>query len=158
MRTTMNIDVTLLDEFKAAMETLHVSKNKLISLLLGRIISNNEFVPRPYERVKYQERCKGLIVRKKEHINIEPVFYEKYLDLRRNCKFSVSFLIAHAIKNYLDELIYDFSNSEDTKETLDNYVRNFVYITKMLGTIPLYISILGIPELKYLKKLRNLTE
>ncbi len=158
MRTTINIDVTLLGEFETAMDTLHLSKNKLISLLLARIISKDEFEPRPYERVTYQERCKGLIVRKKEHINIESVFYEKYLDLRRNLKFSVSWLIAYAIKNYLNELVFDLINTDNTKVTPDNYARNFVYITKMLGTIPLYISILGVPELKYLEKLLTIAE
>ncbi len=158
MRTTINIDVTLLGEFETAMDTLHLSKNKLISLLLARIISKDEFEPRPYERVTYQERCNGLIVRKKEHINIESVFYEKYLDLRRNLKFSVSWFIAYAIKNYLNELVFDLINTDNTKVTPDNYARNFVYITKMLGTIPLYISILGVPELKYLEKLLTIAE
>ena len=113
MRTTINIDVTLLEKFETAMETLRLSKNELLSLLLARIIRENEFEPRPHERVRYQERGKGLIVWKKEPVTLESVFYEKYLDLRRNCKFSVSWFIAFAIKNYLDKLIEDLAVSGD---------------------------------------------
>ena len=74
MRTTINIDVTLLEKFETAMETLRLSKNELLSLLLARIIRENEFEPRPHERVRYQERSKGLIVWKKEPITLESVF------------------------------------------------------------------------------------
>jgi hypothetical protein len=158
MRTTINIDVALLEKFEDAMKRLRLSKNELLSLLLARIIRENEFEPRPHERVRYQERSKGLIIWKKEPITLESVFYEKYLDLRRNCKFSVSWFIAYAIKNYLDELIFDLSNSEVAKEDADNYVRNFVYCAKMIGTIPLYISVFGVPEMKYLERLLNINE
>jgi hypothetical protein len=158
MRTTINIDMALLEQFETAMKRLSLSKNELLSLLLARIIRENEFEPRPHERVRYQERSKGLIVWKKEPVTLESVFYEKYLDLRRNCKFSVSWFIAFAIKNYLDKLIFDLSNTEVTKEGTYNYVRNFLYIAKMIGTIPVYISVLGVPGLKYLDKLLNINE
>ncbi len=153
MRTTININTKLLKELENAAKILNLPQDEVISQLLARIIRKNHFNPRPYERVRYQKRGKGLIIWKKEHINIDSVFYEKYLDLRRNFKFSVSWFIAFAIKYYLDELVYDLSNPRDTKKILDNYERNFVYITKMLGNVPLFISILGFPESKYLQRL-----
>jgi hypothetical protein len=86
------------------------------------------------------------------------VFYEKFLDLRRNYKYSVSWFIAHAIRNYLDELVADLTNPRDPEKILDNYDWNHVYITRMLGTIPLFISVLGFPEIKYLEKLLNIAD
>ncbi len=154
MRTTINIDRNLLERLEEAMDTLHLSKNELISLLLARIIRKNEFEPMPHKRIRYQERGKGLIVWKKKHINIDSVFYEKFLDLRRNFKFSVSWFIAFAIRNYLDELVEILSNSKDTKLILDNYDRNFVYISRMLGSVRLFISLLGYPGDKIIKRLR----
>ncbi len=153
MRTTITIDSELLEKLEEAASTLRLSNNEMISLLLARIIRKNEFEPRPYERVTYQKRGKDFIILEKEHINIDSVFYEQYLDLRRNFKFSVSLLIGFAIRHYLDELVYDLSNPRDHKKILDNYARNFVYITRMLDTVPLYISILGFPDLKTLERL-----
>jgi hypothetical protein len=158
MRTTINIDEELLEKLEEAMDTLHLSRNEMVSLLLTRIIRENEFEPRPHERIRYQERGKGLIIWKKKHINIDSVFYEKFLDLRRNFKFSVSWFIAFAIRNYLDELVDNLSNLDDTENFLDNYDRNFVYITNKLNNNNLFVSILGFPELKYLKKLLNITD
>ncbi len=153
MRTTINIDEELLEKLEEAADALSLSNNEMISLLLARIIRKKEFKPRPYERVTYQKRNKDVVVWEKEHINIDSVFYEKYLDLRRNFKFSVSWFIAFAIRNYLDELVYDLSNPRNHEKILDNYERNFMYITRMLGTVPLFISILGFPELKHLERL-----
>ncbi len=153
MRTTITIDSELLEKLEEAADTLRLSNNALISLLLTRIIRKNEFEPRPYERVTYQKFGKEFIILEKEHINIDSVFYEKYLDLRRNFKFSVSWLIGFAIRHYLDELVYDLSNPRNHKKILDNYARNFVYITRMLDTVPLFISILGFPDQKTLERL-----
>ncbi len=153
MRTTITIDSELLKKMEEAANILRLSKNKMISLLLARIIREDEFEPRPYERVTYQKRDKDFIILVKEHINIDSVFYEKYLDLRRNFKFSVSWLIGFAIKHYLNELVYDLNNPRDHKKILDNYARNFVYITRMVDNIPFFISILGFPDHKTLERL-----
>ncbi len=153
MRTTITIDSELLKKLEEAAGILRLSKNDMISLLLARIIRKDEFEPRPYERVTYQKWGEDFIILKKEHINIDSVFYEKYLDLRRNFKFSVSWLIGFAIKHYLDELVYDLSNPRDDEKVLDNYARNFVYITRMVDSVPLFISILGFPDHETLKRL-----
>jgi hypothetical protein len=149
----MNIDLKLFEKLEEAMDTLHLSRNELVSPLLARIIRKNEFEPKPHERIRYQERGKGLIVWKKKHINIDSVFYEKYLDLRRNYKFSVSWFIAFAIRNYLDELVCNLSNSDDSEIILDNYDRNFIYMYKNIESVHIFISSLGYPGEKILKRL-----
>jgi hypothetical protein len=70
----------------------------------------------------------------------------------------VSWFVAFAIRNYLDELVYELSNSEDVKTILDNYDRNFVYIANKLNKVPLYVSIFGFPGIKKLEKLLNIDE
>jgi hypothetical protein len=104
MRTTIYSDTLLLDKLKAAMAEVGLSKDELIQLLVTRIIKKNSFVPRPCKAVKYQDGGPERVW-KTEHINLEPEFYEKALDLRRHFKFSVSWFIAFAITNYLDELV-----------------------------------------------------
>ncbi len=122
-------------------------KDKLIKLLVSRIINKNSFVPKPYKTVKYQESGQDTVW-KIEHINLEPVDYEKLLDLRRHFKFSVSWFIAFAIINYLDELVKVFSNSGNTEDTLDNYVKDYVYISKMVCSIRVFITMMEIRSKK----------
>jgi hypothetical protein len=141
MRTTINIDRVALDKLKEAMTDIDLSKNELIELLVSRIIKENSFDPKPYETVKYQKsRPDGEW--KIEHINLKSEFYEKAQDLRRHFKFSVSWFIAFAIVNYLDELIYDLNNSGNSENILDNYVRDYVYFSEMVDSKRIFVTIL----------------
>ena len=152
MRTTVNINSILLNKIKSASSANNISKNELILILLSKLINSNEFNPKPYKAVKYQDSYPG-IVWKREHIQLDPVFYEKVLDFRRNFKYSVSWLISYAVMNYLDKLVKELDKSGTHEYFMDNYPRNYIYISKMLGGIHMFITILGVPEEKYLEKL-----
>ncbi len=67
---------------------------------------------RRFKPVKYQKGVPGTVWKIKK-ITFEPVFYEKALDLRRNFMYSVSWFIACAIDNFLDELVEEMLNPED---------------------------------------------
>ncbi len=123
------------------MAEVDLTKDELIELLILRIIKENRFVPQPCKTVKYQGSGSDTVW-KIEHINLEPVFYEKALDLRRHFKFSVSWFIAFAIFNYLDELVKDLSNSGNREKILDNYVKDYVYISKMVGGMRVFITMM----------------
>ncbi len=139
MRTTINTDTLLLNKLREAMVEVDLPKDKMIELLISRIIKKNSFVPQPGKTVKYQD---GGPERewKIEHINLEPEFYEKVLDFRRHFKFSVSWFIAFAIIHYLDELVSDLLNNEDN---LDNYSGDYVYISEMVGSIRVFLTMMG---------------
>ncbi len=141
MRTTINIDTALLIKLQEAIIEIDLPKDKLIARLISRIINKNSFDPKPYTTVKYQESSSERKW-KIEHINLEPEFYEKALDLRRHFKFSVSWFIAFAIMYYLDELISDLSNPENSEKNMDNYLRDYAYISKMIGSKSVFITIL----------------
>jgi hypothetical protein len=158
IRTTMYINKLLLKRLIAAADTIDVTKDQMISLLLSRIIRNNSFEPqifdaqeRHFKPVEYQKSL-SCTVWKTEHIKFEPVFYKKALDLRRNFKFSVSWFIAYAIRNYLDELVEEMLNPKDPENIADNYNQNSVYIARLLGDVQVFISMLGFPEEKYLER------
>ncbi len=141
MRTTINADTLLILKLREAMAEVDLTKDELIKLLISRIIKKNSFVPQPGKTVKYQgggpER-----VWKIEHINLEPVFYDKVLDLRRHFKFSVSWFVAFAIINYLDELVNDLNHSGNSAKNLDNYTGDYVYISEMAGSILVFITMM----------------
>jgi hypothetical protein len=141
MRTTIYINTIYLDKLKDAMVAVNLSKNELIALLVSRIIKKNSFAPEPYKAVEYQKSEPG-IVWKIEPIKLDPLFYEKDLVLRRNFKFSFSWFIAFAIVNYLDELVYELRNPKDCDKVLYNYKRDYVYISKMVGSIRVFITMM----------------
>ena len=86
------------------------------------------------------------------HIKFKPVFYEKAQDLKRNYKFSVSWLISFAIVEYLDDILNEMATPENQKKIMDNYDQNYIYIAKMYGKIPVFIAMWGVPEKKYLNR------
>ncbi len=158
IRTSIYIKKALLKTLIEAAEKIDVTKDQMISLLISRIIRKNSFKPqkfdamkRRFKPVKYQKGAPGTIW-EIERINLEPVFYEKALDLRRNFKYSVSWFIAYAIENFLDELVDEMLNPEDPELIADNYNRNSVYIARLLGDVQVFISMLGFPEEKYLER------
>ncbi len=123
------------------MAEVDLSKDELIKLLISRFIKKNSFIPQPGKTVKYQDGGPERVW-KIEHINLEPVFYEKVLDLRRHFKFSVSWFVAFGIINYLDELVRDLSNSGNSAKILDNYTGNYVYIFEIVDNILVFITMM----------------
>ncbi len=118
-----------------------LSKNELIKLLISRIIKKNSFIPQTGKSVKYQDGGSE-IVWKIEHINLEPEFYEKVLDFRRHYEYSVSWFLGFAIIHYLDELISDLKNSENSENNLDNYVGDYAYISEMVDSVRVFITMM----------------
>jgi hypothetical protein len=141
MRTTINADRELLDKLDAAMAEAGLSKNEMIQLLITRIITKNSFVPQQGRTVKYQSAGPEREW-ETEHISLEEEFYEKALDLRRHCKFSVSWFIAFAIVNYLDELLRDLKNPGKSEKIMDNYVRDYAYFSEMIGSVRVFLTMM----------------
>ncbi len=139
MKTTINADTLLLDKLNKSMAEVGLPKDKMIELLISRIIKNNSFVPQPGKKVKYQDGGSERVW-KIEHINLEPEFYEKVLDFRRHFKFFVSWFIAYAIIHYLDELVSDLINNNE--DYTDNYMRDYAYISEMLGNIRIFLTMM----------------
>jgi hypothetical protein len=150
MRTTIYINLELLDRLDRASALLNISKNDIIGLLISRLTKDNNFDARPFETVSYQTSVKGMTWKIK-HVEFEPVFYEKAQDLRRNFKFSVSWFIAYGICEYLDDIVEGILNPKSKAK--DNYDRDYTYKAKKFGKIRIFIAIWNIPRLKHLKKL-----
>lgn len=116
IHTTVNMRIghAALIEESARVRGMH--KSRLIALLLRKMTIHAKKLKHEFEVVKYQERGGEW---NKVHFFPEKKEYEVFTDMRNNCKFSVSFLLAMAIEWFLEEIL---RNEETNVQTLcDKY-------------------------------------
>ncbi|NCU32815.1 MAG: hypothetical protein EOM23_07780 [Candidatus Moranbacteria bacterium] len=102
---------------------LGVSRNRIICLLLDRLMQDYEFMYQRKRTVEYQpdqpkEEWSRMSVR------FHHASYEKYTDVRKISKISVSFLLAIAVDKYLEELLLEMVDTS-VKRTEINYSITF---------------------------------
>ncbi len=125
IETTINIKLKTLNKITKASSAMNISMNKIIKLLIIRIVQNKKLKLKMFTSIKYQDTGED-IVWHRLHVAFSTDIYEKALDLRKVLKMSVSFIIAKAVENILNEIINDFLKTNNT----DNYFRNYVFIPK----------------------------
>ncbi len=123
IETTINMKSDILGKIGKAASAMNISMNRIISILIIRMVHNKFLKIKMFTSVKYQDTGDD-IVWHKLHISLSTDVYEKALDLRKVLKMSVSFIIAKAVENILNEIINDFFKTNKT----DNYCRNYVFI------------------------------
>ncbi len=140
IETTVNIDVNVLWKISKASIIAGVSKHDIISSLLKRLSYDHRRLLQSWKRVRYQKRA-GNNVWKCFHIMLWPDEYEFFLDLRKVCKRSVSYLIAYAVEKYLDEVINDLIKIVD-----NNRYKNYTIIGRVVDGIVCWTYYWGIPR------------
>ena len=148
LSTTLNIHVDVFAKITQEAVRLKKSRKFVIILLFMQIMKNYQLFMRGFSTVKYQPddakknwHCFHIRFREDEN--------EFFVDLRKVCKFSVSYLLAKAVDLYLDKLWEeDLEKSVDNYRTFNNYVLHHTVID---GIISLQ-SYWGYPE-KHLKTL-----
>ncbi len=145
--TTINIKRVIVERIDASAKQFSISRSKLVSLLLIRMMEGKTTDKNRFSRVKYQKRDKSADW-KQPHIMLETDLYEKNLDMKKLNKMSVSYLILVAYKKYFNAVIYDLKNGEST----DNNRRNYVCIGKRNEYVFSYIVYWDYPPEKELIK------
>ncbi len=125
IETTINIKSMIMERIISASEVMNISMNRIITLLIIRMVHNRLLKLKMFTSVKYQDTGKD-IKWHRLHVSLNTDVYEKALDLRKVLKMSVSFIIAKAVENILNDIINDFLKTNKT----DNYFRNYVFIPK----------------------------
>lgn len=139
IETTMNIDRDVAARLDAAAARLGVTRRHLVSSLLGYAQRKPRDAEARGNRVRYQER------REKSrwctiHVSLRKDEYEFFIDLRKVMLLSVSFIIAWAIEQYLDELIFKMIKEPD------NYrYRNYIIISTIVESVTCIVIYWGIP-------------
>ncbi len=116
IETTINIKSTIMERIIRASEVMNISMNRIITLLIIRMVHNRLLKIKMFTSVKYQNTGMDIIWHRL-HISLTTDVYEKALDLRKVMKMSVSLIIAKAVEQFLHEIINDFRKTNNT----DNY-------------------------------------
>ena len=143
IETTIHIHKNILEllNYGAAM----TSRNRtfIIKLLMQRVMSNNQRMLESYYRIKYQARDERENWYRL-HLVLNEYEYEYYLDMRKFFKMSVSFILAYAVRRYLDEIINELLHGSNNT---DNYCyRNYIFIKKTIDEIICWEIYWGIPK------------
>ncbi len=146
--TTMYVKKVVLERIDASAKMCSVSRSKLISQLLKRMMEGKNTDKNRFSRVKYQKRDKNATW-KRPHVMLEPDLYEKSLDMRKLYKMSVSHILTVAYKKYFDSVLNELQNCECT----DKNRRNYICIGKKYGNVFSYTVFWDYPHEKELLKL-----
>jgi len=137
--TTINIRKDLHARIAEAAGTSGLSPQVLVSSLLRKYLDDRRVKHSSFTRVRYQKR-RGREQWKRMHVSPMCDEYEYSTDLRKVCKMSVSFLIAYAIEQYLDELLMKWGKNVDSYR-----YSNYAIINTMLDDVSCWVIYWGIP-------------
>ena len=94
----------------------------ILKLLMQRVMSENKKMLQSHSRVKYQ----GGDVKEnwhRFHLVLNEYEYEYCLDMRKLFKMSVFFILAYAVRRYLDDIVNELQSGNNT----DNYCyKNYI--------------------------------
>jgi len=145
IETTAYLDMECVDLLAGMAEEAGVSRSKLVVLLLKRVMKDHAALVRYDGAVKYQKR-KPVDKRKRLHVAVELRDYEFFIDMRKLFKWSVSFLIAFAVREHLEELMVKLAD-EKYDEYADNYpYHHYFIIPERVDSAICWKIYWGIPE------------
>ena len=117
VHTTLNVRWDILKSIRKTAETLGLPQNTVMVMLLKRMLAHHrEMQLRIGRAVQYQDAAASeewVIV----HVFYRGEEYEQFNCMRLLFKYSVSFLLAYAVLNYMDELL----TGKDATPNCDNY-------------------------------------
>lgn len=114
----------------------------IIKILMQRVMDDNRKMLQSYPRIRYQARDD------KEnwhriHLVLNEYEYEYCLDMRKLFKMSVSFILAYAVRRFLEDVINELI---DGSNNTDNYCyQNYILIKKIIDGIICWQIYWGIP-------------
>ncbi len=143
IESTVHVHVTIKNMLDRVAALTGSSRTFLIILLMQRVMHLNSNMLKTFTRVKYQDRD----VKEnwhRLHIAFREYEYEYCQDMRKFFKMSVSYILAYAVRMYLDALLCELLDSD---ESTDNYYyRNYIIIKKTLKKAIYWQIYWGIPH------------
>ena len=143
IETILHVNKCILETLNKSSETTGRTRTFIIMLLMQRVMSDNQKMLKSYSRIRYQERDKKDNWHRL-HIILNEYEYEYYQDMRKFYKMSISFILAYAIRRYLDNIVNKLLNSNNNT---DNYhFRNYVFVKETIDEVTCWRIYWGIPQ------------
>ncbi|MFC1669404.1 hypothetical protein ACFL20_03375 [Spirochaetota bacterium] len=138
IQTTLNINKNVLYKLNQASDVSGRSRTELIVMLLKKVMKN-DCVKSCIERsIKYQQ-CNEKKSWHTFHITFRGDEYEYFVDLRKLLKMSLSYILAFAVKKYLNSII--------SGESTDNYMfENYIIAKEDADGIIYWKLFWGVPD------------
>lgn len=139
--STLHVHKSIMEMLEKSSETTGRSITYMIKFFMQRVMKDNHKLLKTSSRIKYQKRDE------KEnwhriHIVLNEYEYEYYLDMRKFYKMSVSFILAYAVKRYLDNMLNELLNANN----IDNYLySNYIFSLEVVDRIVCWKIYWGIP-------------
>ena len=140
IKTTLYLESSSIESIRMVAEAAGLDHGQVVMALVRRCAVDVKKRPSVWSRVRYQERKSGAS-RRRMHMAVNPDGYEYSIDLRKMMKMSVSFIVAEAVKLYLDEVLAILLN------TGDKYCyRNYAMLQFSVNDVICWILCWGIPQ------------
>ncbi|HPC41866.1 MAG TPA: hypothetical protein PLM53_08155 [Spirochaetota bacterium] len=140
IETTINLDIGVVNDIVRASMITGISRRDIVSSLIKRLSRDHQGMVRSWIRVRYQARTGGNAW-KRLHLALWPDEYEFFLDMRKVCKMSVSFLVSYAVLKYLDEVIRLLLKNSD-----NNRYKNYLIFNRIVDGIVCWTYCWGMPR------------
>jgi hypothetical protein len=146
METTLNIHTDILEQIAKAAQSNHISRSEMILFLIKKVARDISNPGRIGRLVQYQDKARPEDWRV-FHVKVREDMYEYWLDLRKLLKMSVSLILAHAVKRYLDKPM-------KVDRTDNNLCKNYIILKEVIDSVIIWKFVWGFPP--NLKKLFNI--
>ncbi len=134
--TTINITDNNTILLKESAAKLNISINELVIRLISQLLTDKNNKIKSFQRISYQKKNENENWNP-IHIWISPEFYEKCLDLRKFFKLSLSFILAKAIKQFLNRILEGIT---------DNYSHNYILLSSISDDSRFFTTVWDYPQ------------
>jgi hypothetical protein len=137
MKTTLNIHADVMEKIAFAAELKGITLNEMIVMLIKKAMGGMQNRARIGRLVQYQKRDSPDKWRP-FHVRWKVDEYEFFLDMRKLVKMSVSFILADAVKKFMDKILK--KNKCD-----NNHFHNYILAKEEIDGIIMWKLIWGFP-------------
>ncbi len=141
VETSMNVAPETIRALDEAAQTAGTTRSAMLVLVMKKLLERKKMSGNAFARVKYQKRGG---IWKRMHVSLEGRDYEYFLDMRKGFKFSVSFFVSLAVREYLEELLADIISNGN--KIPDNYLfQEYIFFHDNESPVTCWIFYWGIP-------------
>jgi hypothetical protein len=128
VETTIHMHKNMLEMLNSGAARTGRSRTFIIKILMQRVMDDNNKMLKPCSMIKYQARDE------KDnwyriHLVLNEYEYEYCLDMRKFYKMSVSFILAFAVRRFLDEVVNELIDGSNNTDNC--FYQNYILIKKI---------------------------